>query len=139
MAKTCHLITGLGIGGAEIQLYHLVTRINHELFSPVVVSMLEPGPVGEMLSDAGITVYSLGMRKGVCGLFTHLRGAYRLYKIIQKEKPDITILYMYHAILLGRLIGKLAGMYCIIASFRVSPTNNFMEQIKNFALRFTSW
>jgi len=139
VAKTCHLITGLDIGGAEIQLYHLVTRINHESFSPFVVSMLEPGPVGTMLSDVGIPVYSLGMRKGIKSFFSHLRGAYRLYKIIQREKPDIIILYMYHAILLGRLIGRLAGVYSIIASFRVSPANDFMGQIENFALRCTSW
>lgn len=139
MAKTCHLITGLGIGGSEIQLYHLVTRINHERFSPFVVSMLEPGPVGKMFSDAGISVYSLGMRKGFKALFTHLRGAYRFYKIIHKEKADIIILFMYPAILLGRFIGKLTGVYCIISSFRFSPRKNFMGQIENFALRSTSW
>jgi len=139
VAKVCYVITGLDIGGAELQLYQIIRRINPFLFSPVVISLLEFGPVKEKFIEAGIPIYSLKMKKKLRGFISNQEGIYRFFKILRKEKPDIVVLFMYHAIILGRLIGKLAGIHHIISSFRISPAGDIKGRMQNLILRSTSW
>ena len=139
VAKICYIVTGLDIGGTELQLYHLIKRLNQESFSPVVISMLEPGTVGKMLSEARVPVYSLGMKKRVYGLLSQIRGMFRLYRIVHREKPDLLVLYLYHAIVVGRLAGRVAGVRRVISCFRTPPESTLRGRLQNLVLRATSW
>ena len=62
--RVCHLITTLDVGGAELMLARLVERMDPARFQCAVISLVEPGPVGARLRDAGVSVTGLGLRRG---------------------------------------------------------------------------
>jgi len=99
-----HIITGLINGGAEAVLYRLVT--NDKKNKHVVISMMGMEKYGSMLEKSGILVYTLGMPKGKITF----KGIRNLWKFIRKEQPDIVQTWMYHADLVGGLMGRLAGV-----------------------------
>lgn len=56
--KALHVITGLGVGGAEQQLRLL---LRHLPFDCDVVTLTNPGAVADGLVDDGVRVTHLGM------------------------------------------------------------------------------
>ncbi len=110
-----HVISGLLHGGAETVLQRLVTadrdRVRHQ-----VVSMRGFGVIGPSLQAAGIEVIDLEMR-GVAG---SLRGLWRLYRLLRRQRPDVVQTWMYHADLLGGLIARLAGVRAVSWGLRNS-------------------
>ena len=60
--RVLHVITGLRVGGAEVQLLEVARRTRHEV---EVVALYDVGVVGERLRDLGVTVHDLGMRSSV--------------------------------------------------------------------------
>lgn len=55
--KIIYFIKGLQIGVVEIKLHCIITRLDQKRYRPIVVSLIKPGPVGEVLRDAAIPVY----------------------------------------------------------------------------------
>ena len=106
MITIVHLITGLGVGGAELQLHSLSTRSESQIFRHIVISVTGIGPVGERLRADGIEVYALEI-KGTLSLMT---GALKLLRMLRRLRPDVLHCWMYHANLLGLLAGKLSGV-----------------------------
>ena len=93
------VVTGLGVGGAERQIVALAHRFQALGSSIVVVTLIEPGPLKEEMTKAGIPVYSLGMKRGIPG-----PGAiFKLARIVRREKPDVVHAHMFHANLLARV------------------------------------
>ncbi|HEX2912500.1 MAG TPA: glycosyltransferase [Chloroflexia bacterium] len=103
--KVVHLITGLGVGGAEMMLYKLVTHQNSQPLENIVVSLTEGGFFREKVEASGVKVYSLGMQPGRPSLAAILK----LIKILKKVQPDIVQSWLYHADLLGTLATRLTG------------------------------
>lgn len=134
--RILYFITGLNTGGAEVQLYRLVTRLDPSCYDVIVVSLIKPGSVGEMLREAGIPVYSLGMARGIFHLSSYLHGAWRLYRILRQEQPCILVSFMFHANILGRIVGRLAEVPIIISSIRNSY---FGGRGCELLMRCTSW
>ena len=63
--KVLHIITGLGLGGAESALYRLVTSNNNAVnVKHVVVSIVDFGVFGKRLNEAGSEVHMIGMARG---------------------------------------------------------------------------
>ena len=104
MKTVGHVITGLENGGAEAVLYRLVTNDSNN--RNWVISLMGMGKYGPMLEAKGITVYCLNMPKG--GIT--LNGLILLWKLLLKERPDILQTWMYHADMIGGIIGRLAGI-----------------------------
>ncbi|MBI9078566.1 MAG: glycosyltransferase [Pseudodesulfovibrio sp.] len=102
--KILHCITGLDVGGAETMLYRLATRMDMVRFQSRVVSLIDPGPMGKQLVDAGIRVDSLGMTRGV----PSLSGLMKLVRIIRSWRPDVVQTWLYHADLAGLIASRLA-------------------------------
>ena len=111
-----HLITELNMGGAEQMLYKLVTRMNHDRFRCLVVSMTDKGPIGEKITQSGLPVVALGMGLGR----PTLRGIAKLYHLLKQESTDIIQTWLYHADLLGLLVGRMAGVRRIVWGIRCS-------------------
>lgn len=88
-----HVITGLGVGGAESMLASLATTEAAAGQPPIVVSLIPGGPVAAQLESAGIPVFELGMTQGRPGLV----GIYRLRALIRRFRPTILQSWMYHA------------------------------------------
>jgi glycosyltransferase involved in cell wall biosynthesis len=92
-----HLITGLGVGGAEHMLEKLVLGMDRAEFRNTVVSVTGDGQIAARLRQAGIAVYSLGLTHPASLLRTILR----LRRLILELKPDIMQTWLYHADLVG--------------------------------------
>jgi glycosyltransferase involved in cell wall biosynthesis len=93
--RVLHVITCLGIGGAEMMLAKLVEAGLKDGKGPVeeVISLVEPERVGESLRATGVPVHSLGMRRG-------LPSAWAVIELRQKLsliQPDMIVAWMHHA------------------------------------------
>ena len=97
-----HIISGLLGGGAEMMLYKLLSKLNPEIFSSEVISLTDEGLFGAKIEELGISVYSLEMKRGRI----NCSGISYLSKILKKKSPAIIQTWMYHADLIGGLVGK---------------------------------
>ena len=102
--KILHIITDLDVGGAETALYRVASGMDPARFQSRVVSLMEPGPVGSLLTHAGIPVDHLSMRRSR----PSLAGLLRLIRIIREWRPDVIQTWLYHADLLGLGAARLA-------------------------------
>ena len=102
-----YVISSLTVGGAEMMLYRLLSRIDRTRFVGQVISMIDLnlGPMSEKIQALGIPLRSLGMRPGR----PNPVAALRLAQWLRKDRPDIVSTWMYHADLIGGLAAKLAG------------------------------
>ncbi|RJR38275.1 MAG: glycosyltransferase [Desulfobacteraceae bacterium] len=116
MITVFHLITELNTGGAEQMLYKVITGMDRNRFRSIVVSMTDKGTVGGKIAKAGFPVLELGMTLGT----PNPGGAWRLYRHLRRERPDILQTWLYHADLLGILVGKMAAVRRIVWSVRCS-------------------
>ena len=105
--KVVFIVTCLPIGGAEIALYRLLTRLDKSIDAHVI-SLREDDEVGEMIRKLGIPVDALGMNPSRPSLFAVLR----LVKRLRELKPDLIQTWMYHADLLGGVAAKIANSGC---------------------------
>ncbi|WP_329133832.1 glycosyltransferase [Streptomyces sp. NBC_01476] len=106
--KVLHIITGLGIGGAEQQLRLLVRRL------PVdceVVTLTNPGPVADGLEADGVPVTHLGM-----GGNRDLGVLPRLVSFIRAGGYDVVHTHLYRACVYGRVAARLAGVRAVVAT-----------------------
>lgn len=104
MLRVVHVITGLEVGGAEMMLYRLVTRLHPAEIACVVVSLQGEGEIGRRLRARGVPVHALGMRPGVPDPLKVLA----LARLIRRERADVVQTWMYHADLVGGLAARLA-------------------------------
>jgi len=126
------LTTGLAYGGAETQLVNLAISLKKRGWEVRVVSMLLPQAFTEELKEAGIPILTLNMRRGVADP----RAVFRLVKILREWRPQILTSFMFHANLLGRIAGRLAGVPIVVSSIR---NENFGGSRRDRVLRMTDW
>ncbi len=88
-----HVITGLGVGGAETMLANLALVEAAAGQRPVVVSLTPGGPIAARLTAAGIPVFDLGMAQGRPGP----GGVLKLRALIRRLRPAVLQSWMYHA------------------------------------------
>ncbi|MFI2733070.1 glycosyltransferase [Streptomyces sp. NPDC018711] len=106
--KVLHVITGLGIGGAEQQLRlllrHLPTRSE-------VVTLTNPGAVALGIEADGTPVTHLGMTGN-----RDLGALPRLARIVRQGRYDLVHTHLYRACVYGRTAARLAGVRRVIAT-----------------------
>jgi glycosyltransferase involved in cell wall biosynthesis len=103
-----HIITCLADGGAEAVLYHLITADRRQ--SHTVISLMDAGKYGPLLTEARIAVYALGMPRGR----VTAAGLQRLWQLIRKSNADVVQTWMYHADLVGGIAARLAGKRAVV-------------------------
>ncbi|MFI8104045.1 glycosyltransferase [Streptomyces sp. NPDC086023] len=106
--KALHIITGLGVGGAEQQLRLLLRHL------PVrcdVLTLTNDGPVAEGLRADGVRVVHLGMTGN-----RDLRALPRLVRFIRRGRYDLVHTHLYRACVYGRLAARLAGVGATVAT-----------------------
>jgi glycosyltransferase involved in cell wall biosynthesis len=86
-----HIISGLNVGGAESMLVKLLC--NYGSCNNVVISLMDIGPMGKPLSDCGIPVHTLKMKRGS----PSLKAALLLLRLIKDINPNKIMGWMYHA------------------------------------------
>jgi glycosyltransferase involved in cell wall biosynthesis len=110
-----HVITGLGIGGAEGMLSRLVQIPGP--FRHVIVSLTGDRARGESLRYEGIEVVHLGMTRGV---FSASAALWRLVRLMRRLRPAVVQTWMYHGDLLGIIAAPLTGFPPVIWNVRCS-------------------
>ncbi|GAB7108505.1 glycosyltransferase [Streptomyces phaeofaciens JCM 4814] len=106
--RALHIITGLGVGGAEQQLRLLLRHLPVECD---VVTLTNPGAVAEGLTADGVRVTDLGMRGN-----RDLAALPRLAGIVRSGGYDLVHTHLYRACLYGRLAARMAGVRAIVAT-----------------------
>jgi glycosyltransferase involved in cell wall biosynthesis len=100
-----HVITGLGVGGAERALVNLATSDRNAHRPLAVAALVGDGPNRENLERSGVAVFDLGMRRG----HLDLSAMVRLAKLIRARRPAVVQSWMYHADLLSLVALWLSG------------------------------
>ncbi|MBT2410266.1 glycosyltransferase [Streptomyces sp. ISL-12] len=106
--KVLHIITGLGVGGAEQQLRLLLRHLTPRCD---VVTLTDPGPVADGLTADGVRVVHLGMTGN-----RDLSALPRLTRLIRAGGYDLVHTHLYRACLYGRLAARLAGVRAVVAT-----------------------
>ena len=107
-------ITGLGLGGAEAQTVRVVERLRGGGRDVRVLTMLDPTAHTDRLDAAGVPWSSLGMRRGRGGPSDLIVTR----RVLRDMRPSVLVNFMHHAIVLGRIAGRMAGVPRIISSIR---------------------
>jgi glycosyltransferase involved in cell wall biosynthesis len=102
--RVIHVITSLGVGGAQTMLQRLLSHTDRDRFEPSVISLIDAGTLAPSIEDMGIPVYSVGMKQGK----PSLQGLWRLAQIVQQTKADLIQGWMYHANLAGQVAATLS-------------------------------
>jgi glycosyltransferase involved in cell wall biosynthesis len=106
--RALHVITGLGVGGAEQQLRLL---LRHLPVACDVVTLTNPGPVADGLAADGVRVMHLGMAGN-----RDLTALPRLTRLIRRGRYDLVHTHLYRACLYGRIAARLAGVRAVVAT-----------------------
>ncbi|MBA7597473.1 D-inositol-3-phosphate glycosyltransferase [subsurface metagenome] len=121
--KILQLITSLNIGGTEHYLLSLVQRLNKRKYEVRVGYLKERGPLAEAIEREGISLYPLSC-------------PWRLFLFLRKERIQLLHTYLYRANIMGRIIGRIAGVPVIISSQR--STDDWRRWHHSVADRWTA-
>ncbi|SAL77671.1 glycosyl transferase [Caballeronia choica] len=112
--KIVHIISGLGVGGAEALLLNLVSESRTSGGTHVIISLSSLDTMADRLRAAGAEVKFLGMQPGIPNPLFLIR----LARWIVDASPDVVQTWMYHAdifggvaALLARLIFRVRGLH----------------------------
>ena len=106
------VITGLGIGGAEMQVLELAKRLHSRGWPISVISMIAPKALARSFNEAGLEVEFLGMREGM----PDPMGLLRLALILRRHRPAIVHSHMVHANLLARAVRILVRVPVVVCT-----------------------
>ena len=106
--KVLHIITGLGVGGAELQLRSVLQHTRHDA---EVVTLYNPGPVADMIRADGRRVRSLGMTSN-----TQISALNALRGLIADGGYDVVHAHLYRSQIYGRPAAWLAGVPVILST-----------------------
>ncbi|HEX9821807.1 MAG TPA: glycosyltransferase [Methylomirabilota bacterium] len=114
---TSLLITGLGRGGAETQLVALSRYLQSRGWTIEVVSLttlFNPERFIAELESRSIAVWCAG----ITGWGSALGGLWRLLRHLRARRPQVLCTFMFHANILGAVLGRLAGVPVVVSSIR---------------------
>ncbi len=114
--RILHLITGLGVGGAETMLLKLLGGLDRERFASTVVSMTEPGALAPQIARLGIPVHTLGLNRGL----PNPLALPKLLRLTRQFRPAILQSWMYHADVLGYFAARAARVPKLVWNIRCS-------------------
>lgn len=99
-------VSTLVTGGAERQLQHLILHLDQEQFKPWLYTMRGPGPVGELLAEAGIpTVSNLAPGKPPAPW-----SILKMRQLWRRDKIDLVFcLDHVNAVVVGTMAARLCG------------------------------
>ena len=105
MTKVLHVITGLGLGGAERSLLQVACGLQVRGMPQHVVSMGNRDAYADELQAHGVPVDALGLRSASGGL----RGLFALVRLIKQVRPSVVQGWMYHGNVLAALAHRFAA------------------------------
>lgn len=92
MTTVLHVISGLGLGGAERMLVEIAAGLKHRGFVQHVVSLRGRGQYADDLETAGISVRAIDIASAPQAL----SALWQLRQVVHRLQPDIIQGWMYH-------------------------------------------
>ena len=99
--KIIHIITGLKSGGAEKNLFNLVTKDNS--FEHIVISLTKYGFYEDVLKKKNIETHTLNFKSPIL----IIPNIFFLMCILIIKKPRVVQTWMFHADIIGVVFGKI--------------------------------
>lgn len=121
-------ITELDPGGAEKALFEIVTRLDRTQWLPRVFCLGPQTELSRQLVAAGIETVCLGATRP-----TQVGVVFRLIRELWRFQPQVLQTFLFHANIVGRIAGQLAGVPLIYSGLRVA------EKQKRWHLRLDRW
>ena len=109
--KIVHLVTSLEVGGAQHNMLLGLPNLDPSRYKHTLISIMDRMQMKQQFQQAGIEVHTLGLSKK-----TDITAAIRLHSLLKTIRPDILHTYLIHGNVLGRIVGRLAGVPTIIGS-----------------------
>lgn len=97
-----HVITGLGMGGAEMMLYKVLTRMDPSRYTAEVVSLSRAADLRPRIEALSVPVASIDMAGPAAAPAAWLR----LRALLKRQPAAVVQTWMYHADLLGGLAAR---------------------------------
>jgi len=107
-----HVISGLGLGGAERMLLWSARYHDRKLIRMGVVSLMSGGELADDIRREGVEVYELGQERGCLSVASFTR----LMSIIREFEPQVLQGHMYHSNILVRIAGTFARNTAILST-----------------------
>lgn len=105
MMKILHIITNLGMGGAEMMLYKLLRQVGATPLDTAVVSLRDNGSVGRLIEGLGVPVLTLGVSSPIRAP----QALAELRSIARRFQPDVIQGWMYHSNLAATMVRNVLG------------------------------
>lgn len=128
--RVAFITTGLGRGGAEQVLLDLTCGLDREYFELCVIALGPEGPLGQVLRKQGIPFVFLGLS----GRFPTPLAVGRLWRTLRDFRPHLIQTWMYHADLLGGLVGRIATDVPVLWGLHNSTLHPVATSLKTRAL-----
>jgi glycosyltransferase involved in cell wall biosynthesis len=90
--KIVHIIAALNVGGTEMMLYKLLSRMRRDRFENIVITLKEKGSLSRDFESQNIRVYNVGGMGGILKISALIR----LLKILREINPDIIQGWLVH-------------------------------------------
>jgi glycosyltransferase involved in cell wall biosynthesis len=107
MIRVSHVITGLGVGGAEMMLVKLLSGIDPKRFHSHVVSLSSALELAAGVRDMGVAVDVLDVAPTAMAV---LPAVVQTRRLLRDAKPDLVQTWLYHADLVGGIAAKWLGI-----------------------------
>lgn len=131
--------TGLGLGGAEVQLVQLAMRLKRRGWEITLISLAPPQFRWKELDEAGIPVRFLDFHNPLAAPVALFRLAYEVNRL----KPQIVHAHMIHANILTRLVRLLTPVPALVCTahsmYEISTRAKELREVtwRELAYRFT--
>ena len=112
MKRVLFVTTDLALGGAETQVVHLATRLKSRNWDVRVISLMPPRAYVVELQAAGVSVFSLDIKRKV----PDPRPFLRLARLIRVWRPEIVHSHMVHANILARIVRPLVRVPVLVCT-----------------------
>lgn len=113
--RVAYCVTELDPGGAERALVQLVSRLDRQVWEPIVIALGPETDLSAELAAQGIPVHCLGA-KGPGSV----RVVFPLIRILKEFRPAILQTWMFHANILGRFAAFAARVPLVFSGIRVA-------------------
>ena len=120
-----YLIGSLDVGGAEMQVLHLVRGLHGRGFRCRLFVLQDGGPLSGEYRRLGVVVDSGGLRPGELRAqpWKLMPAALRLQRCVRRVRPDIVHAFLPLVTLLGAAAGRLCGVGGVVTSKRALGTH----------------
>ena len=136
--KILYLITKSNWGGAQKYVYDLATSFKAKGVDAAVVF----GGKDELytkLEEAKIKTYSLSSLVRDVSITREFSVIKELYNIVKQERPDILHVNSSKAAGIGAVVGRLAGVRCVVATIHGAPFREDRRLVTRRLIYFFTW